>query len=77
MMWTYDRKWYDWYCPTLYKAACVDVKGPNATFVFSPSTMNWTDAQSYCRKDHTDLASVRNLEENQQLLDMVSARGDA
>ncbi|KAF3832378.1 hypothetical protein F7725_026043 [Dissostichus mawsoni] len=26
MMWTYDRKWYDWYCPTLYKAACVDVK---------------------------------------------------
>ena len=46
--------------------------GPNATFVVSDSTMSWTDAQSYCRNNHTDLASVRNLEENQQLLDALS-----
>ncbi|KAK1899219.1 putative C-type lectin domain family 20 member A [Dissostichus eleginoides] len=45
--------------------------GPNATFVFIKSAMTWTEAQSYCREHHTDLASVRNPAENQQIDELL------
>ncbi|XP_034005417.1 C-type lectin-like [Trematomus bernacchii] len=56
-------------------AVCMDVKGQNVTFVLVNILMTWTEAQSYCRANHTDLASVRNMAENQQVQDLVPARG--
>uniref|UniRef100_A0A8C2WL66 C-type lectin domain-containing protein n=1 Tax=Cyclopterus lumpus TaxID=8103 RepID=A0A8C2WL66_CYCLU len=44
---------------------------PNETFVLINTTMFWTVAQNYCREHHTDLAMVRNIEENQMVQNLV------
>ncbi|XP_041654992.1 macrophage mannose receptor 1-like [Cheilinus undulatus] len=46
----------------------------NVTFVLAPTAMSWSDAVSYCREHHTDLASVRNMEENQKIEEQISGQ---
>uniref|UniRef100_A0AAQ5YG03 C-type lectin domain-containing protein n=1 Tax=Amphiprion ocellaris TaxID=80972 RepID=A0AAQ5YG03_AMPOC len=46
---------------------CGLFSGQNVTFVYINIPMTWTEAQSYCRAHHTDLASVRNMTENQKV----------
>ncbi|KAM6994316.1 C-type lectin lectoxin-Thr1-like [Tautogolabrus adspersus] len=36
--------------------------------------MSWAEAQSYCREHHTDLASVRNMHENQKVNQLFGPR---
>uniref|UniRef100_A0A3P8RU44 C-type lectin domain-containing protein n=1 Tax=Amphiprion percula TaxID=161767 RepID=A0A3P8RU44_AMPPE len=43
----------------------------NVTFVYINIPMTWTEAQSYCRAHHTDLASVRNMTENQKMAKVI------
>ena len=40
-------------------------------FTLITDSKNWSDAQSYCREHHTDLASVRNETENQRVQSLV------
>ncbi|XP_030280167.1 macrophage mannose receptor 1-like [Sparus aurata] len=68
-----DGRWNDWDCEFRRTSICMDVRGLNVTFVLIETLMTWTEAQSYCREHHTDLASVRNTAENQKIKDLVSA----
>ncbi|KAM6982028.1 uncharacterized protein LKV04_012727 [Tautogolabrus adspersus] len=66
-----DGLWNDFRCTDNLKSVCCDVTGPNVTFVLISTDMSWTEAQSYCREHHTDLASVRNMAENQEIKGLI------
>ncbi|XP_076145729.1 lithostathine-like [Alosa pseudoharengus] len=63
----YGGKWWDWGCSNSLPFICYD--GGNSTHpcVLVTEYKTWTDAQRYCREKHTDLASVRNQTENDQI----------
>ncbi|KAK2900221.1 hypothetical protein Q8A73_013350 [Channa argus] len=42
---------------------------------YVPDLKNWTEAQSYCRQTYTDLATIENTEEMNQLINTVSSAG--
>ncbi|XP_027131480.1 macrophage mannose receptor 1-like [Larimichthys crocea] len=62
--------WADVPCESTSEMVCMDVKGSDVTFVLINKTMTWTEAQNYCRTNYTDLASVRNMTENQKIQDL-------
>lgn len=46
-------------------------KASSRGYIDVQEKMNWTEAQSYCRQHHTDLASVRNQSENNEIKDFI------
>ncbi|XP_050949050.1 macrophage mannose receptor 1-like isoform X4 [Labeo rohita] len=65
----YNGNWFDYSCDNYYTFVCYDGR-KNATqkYVWVSEGRTWTGAQSYCREKYTDLASVRNETEHQQIL---------
>ncbi|XP_038124372.1 secretory phospholipase A2 receptor-like isoform X2 [Cyprinodon tularosa] len=44
-------------------------------FNFVHKSLNWTEAQTYCRDKYVDLVTIQNPEENSILLNLLSAAG--
>ncbi|KAK2863599.1 hypothetical protein Q5P01_003132 [Channa striata] len=59
--------WNDEDCEMPFSSVCSDCRGSNVTFVLVNTPMSWARAQNYCRTHYTDLASVRNMTENQKV----------
>uniref|UniRef100_A0A672ZYE3 C-type lectin domain-containing protein n=1 Tax=Sphaeramia orbicularis TaxID=375764 RepID=A0A672ZYE3_9TELE len=63
--------WHDISCQT--KAPFVCYNGASPRFIVVSEVRTWPEAQSYCREHYTDLASVRNNSDNNQIKDLLSA----
>ncbi|KAF3837303.1 hypothetical protein F7725_004767 [Dissostichus mawsoni] len=69
---TVGGTWNDIPCRYGRDFACYESRtGALKSKILVETAMNWSDAHSYCRKHHTDLLSVRNQAENQEVQSMV------
>ncbi|XP_051951652.1 macrophage mannose receptor 1-like [Xyrauchen texanus] len=57
-------QWNDYGCDKQLSFICYN---GDKGFIPVQQTMTWKDAQIYCREYHTDLVSVRNQNENEQI----------
>ncbi|CAB1317890.1 unnamed protein product [Coregonus sp. 'balchen'] len=62
-------QWNKSNCNNLHVFICYDrLNSSGKTFhLINNTLMTWRDAQMYCREHHTDLASVRNQTENEEI----------
>uniref|UniRef100_A0A8C1LMD4 C-type lectin domain-containing protein n=1 Tax=Cyprinus carpio TaxID=7962 RepID=A0A8C1LMD4_CYPCA len=50
---------------------CITGRENVPQYVLFSQGKSWSNAQTFCRQTHTDLVSVRNLDEDQQLQNLV------
>ncbi|KAI7809330.1 macrophage mannose receptor 1-like [Triplophysa rosa] len=65
----YSHKlWFDFPCASRLSFVCYN---KSTGYVRVNSYKNWTGAQSHCRQYHTDLATIRSPDEENQLFSLV------
>ncbi|XP_047661521.1 lymphocyte antigen 75-like [Tachysurus fulvidraco] len=67
----YGGWWFDRPCTDRRSFVCYN--GINNTYVMIYDQKTWEEAQSFCRVNYTDLASVRNQTELQQIMSIVNS----
>ncbi|KAK2833972.1 hypothetical protein Q5P01_017861 [Channa striata] len=60
-------RWANKPCVNQYYLICYNARDTSSSFIFVNKAKNWMEAQRYCRQTYTDLASVRNPTENEQM----------
>ncbi|XP_063043719.1 macrophage mannose receptor 1-like [Engraulis encrasicolus] len=69
-----EGKWHNCTCTKRCGFICYNETNSTHPYVLFKEEKNWTEAQRYCREKHTDLASVRNQTENDEIKELVSSR---
>ncbi|XP_031440584.1 C-type mannose receptor 2-like [Clupea harengus] len=69
-----NGKWRRKKCDKKMPFICYDEKNSTHPYVLVTDEKNWADAQRYCREKHTDLASVRNQIENDQIKENINIK---
>ncbi|XP_046723709.1 macrophage mannose receptor 1-like isoform X3 [Silurus meridionalis] len=64
-------EWFDQICTDRKTFVCYNGKNGTEMYTWINQHMTWTEAQHYCRKHYTDLASVRKQTDNQEILNLT------
>ncbi|XP_036444645.1 macrophage mannose receptor 1-like [Colossoma macropomum] len=65
--------WSDAHCETYFPFVCYDGNNGTDEYIWIKQYKTWADAQHYCREFHTDLVSVRNITENQRIVNIIGS----
>ncbi|XP_073705448.1 macrophage mannose receptor 1-like [Garra rufa] len=64
----YSGAWHDMYCDNSLYFVCYN---ENTGYIMVQRSETWRDAQSYCRQHYTDLPTIHNSEENNQIVSQI------